>query len=252
MGVRLSLIIPAYNESTRIQPGLAVVANYLNAQPYRSELLIVDDGSRDDTADICRAAIATLPQARVISYRPNRGKGYAVRAGVLAAQGEWVAFLDADTSTLPDEIDNAWRVAEATGADMVIGSRSHPAAEITQHAPWFRRLSTDIFTHTRSALVGLRQYHDTQCGFKFYRLNKARPLYEKAIINRFMFDVEILYLAEKAGLRVVEMPVRWTDAKGSKACLGRLLANAARFATHSLAAWLTYHNKEISDDLIRG
>jgi dolichyl-phosphate beta-glucosyltransferase len=131
MGVRLSLIIPAYNESTRIQPGLAVVANYLNAQPYRSELLIVDDGSRDDTADICRAAIATLPQARVISYRPNRGKGYAVRAGVLAAQGEWVAFLDADMSTLPDEIDNAWRVAEATGADMVIGSRSHPAAEIT-------------------------------------------------------------------------------------------------------------------------
>jgi dolichyl-phosphate beta-glucosyltransferase len=215
MSVRLSLIIPAYNEAGRIGPSLAIALAYLQAQPYESELLVIDDGSRDDTAAICRAVLNEQPNAQVVGYQPNRGKGYAVRTGVLAAQGEWVAFLDADMSTLPDEIDNAWSHI-AAGAEMVIGSRAHPAAEIMQPAPWFRRLSTDIFTATRSALVGLRQYHDTQCGFKVYQRAKVQPLYQKAIINRFMFDVEILYLAEKAGLRVVEMPVRWADAKGSK------------------------------------
>jgi dolichyl-phosphate beta-glucosyltransferase len=215
MAPELTVIVPAYNEGQRITPSLASILAYLHAQPYTWELLVVDDGSRDDTASVVRKAIEHVPNARLISYQPNRGKGYAVRTGVLAAAGTYVVFLDADLSTPPDEIANALRILKE-GSDMVIGSRALPDSKIETKPPLVRRLGTAFFNLVKHLMVGLWQYSDTQCGFKAYRQSRVKPLYEQAVIDRFMFDVEILYLAEKKHITVQEMPVRWADAAGSK------------------------------------
>lgn len=211
----LSVIVPAYNESGRIEPSLTKILTYLHQQTYSWELLVVDDGSRDDTVAVVEALLKGEPNARVISYKPNRGKGYAVRTGVLAAQGHWVVFLDADLSTPPEEIEKALGYLNQ-GYDMVIGSRALPDSKIETKAPPLRRLGTAIFNLVKHSLVGLWQYSDTQCGFKAYRETSVRPLYERAVIDRFMFDVEILFMAERRKLKVYEMPVRWADAAGSK------------------------------------
>lgn len=211
----LSLLIPAYNESQRISPALDRVIEYLRTQTYAWELLIVDDGSRDETASLVAKRIEGIPNATLIAYQPNRGKGYAVRTGVLAAQGKWVVFLDADLSTPPEEIENALRYLN-DGYEMVIGSRALPDSQIEKKPPLYRRLATAIFDLVKHLMVGLWQYSDTQCGFKAYKQEAVRPLYERAVIDRFMFDVEILYLAERKHLKVKEMAVRWADAAGSK------------------------------------
>lgn len=211
----LSVLVPAYNESARILPGLEKILAYLRTQSYPWELWVIDDGSQDDTAAVVTQALLNEPNARLISYQPNRGKGFAVRTGVLAAQGRWVVFLDADLSTPPEEIDKALAHLDQ-GYDMVIGSRALPDSQIETKPPPIRRLGTLIFNLTKHLLVGLWQYSDTQCGFKAYRKEAVRPLYERAVIDRFMFDVEILFLAERKKLKVYEMPVRWADAAGSK------------------------------------
>jgi dolichyl-phosphate beta-glucosyltransferase len=178
-------------------------------------LIVVDDGSYDATGDVVRAQIASAPEARLIGYVPNRGKGYAVRTGVLASQGRFVIFLDADLSTPAEEIPKALAALEA-GTDLIIGSRRHPDSEIVVRQRLYRRIATAIFAGARHLIVGLRQYTDTQCGFKAMRGDRARALFARTVINRFMFDVEMLYLAEKAHLTVREQPVRWADAPGTK------------------------------------
>lgn len=215
MPPELTVIVPAYNEARRIAPSLISILTYLRAQPYTWELLIVDDGSRDDTAAVVTKAIEDEPKARLISYQPNRGKGYAVRTGILAATGERVVFLDADLSTPPEEIANALKYLD-DGYDMVVGSRALPDSKIEMRPPPLRRFGTFIFNLVKHSLVGLWDISDTQCGFKAYRQNAVRPLYERSVIDRFMFDVEILYLAERKKLKIREMPVRWADAAGSK------------------------------------
>jgi glycosyltransferase involved in cell wall biosynthesis len=223
----LTVIIPAYQEAARIGPTLEAVLAYLRAQPLSFELIVVDDGSRDSTAEVVGVFLADVPEARLIGYQPNRGKGYAVRAGVLASRGRQVVFLDADLSTPPEEIPAALAALEA-GADLVIGSRRHPRSEIVVHQPLYRRIATAIFGGTRRLIVGLRQYADTQCGFKAMRGDLARTLFARTVINRFMFDVELLYLAEKAGLTVREQPVRWTDAPGTKVRLVEGVVNMVK------------------------
>jgi dolichyl-phosphate beta-glucosyltransferase len=223
----LTVIVPAYNEAARITPTIERILAYLRSQAYAWELIIVDDGSRDGTVDVVRGLIAGEPAARLVAYQPNRGKGYAVRTGVLAAQGRRAVFLDADLSTPPEEIGNALRQLDA-GYDMVIGSRALPGSRIETKAPPVRRLGTAIFNLVKHLLVGLWRYSDTQCGFKAYRQAAVRPLYERAVIDRFMFDVEILFLAERRHLKVFEMPVRWADAAGSKVRFLEGLINMVR------------------------
>ena len=234
----LSIIIPAYNEAERLGPNLGPVLAFLGARYPDYELIIVDDGSTDGTAEAVAAALAGEPRARLIRYQPNRGKGYAVRAGVLASTGDPVLFMDADLSTPLEEGDrltDVVKVAEGqernlstpleeiprllerlAGADVVIGSRGLPEAEIRVRPPLFRRLASWVFDQVKYALVGLRRFQDTQCGFKAYRGPVARQLFALGRVDRFMFDVEILFLAERAGLRIVEMPVAWADRPGSK------------------------------------
>jgi dolichyl-phosphate beta-glucosyltransferase len=210
----LSVIIPAYNEQERLAPQLSHILAYLHEHVPDFELLVVDDGSTDQTAKIVTSAFQDEPRARLISYQPNRGKGYAVRTGVLASQGEQIVFLDADLSTPIDEIPRALELLKE--ADLVIGSRDLPGADIRVPQPLYRRLASEIFKWVRYVLIGLWRVSDTQCGFKAYRGLAARQLFALAQIDRFLFDVEILYLAERAGLRILEIPVRWMDAAGSK------------------------------------
>lgn len=210
----LSIIIPAYNEAERLGPNLGPVLAFLGARYPDYELIIVDDGSTDGTAEAVAAALAGEPRARLIRYQPNRGKGYAVRAGVLASTGDPVLFMDADLSTPLEEIPRL--LERLAGADVVIGSRGLPEAEIRVRPPLFRRLASWVFDQVKYALVGLRRFQDTQCGFKAYRGPVARQLFALGRVDRFMFDVEILFLAERAGLRIVEMPVAWADRPGSK------------------------------------
>jgi dolichyl-phosphate beta-glucosyltransferase len=210
----LSVIIPAYNEAGRFGPHIPAILAYLGARYPAFELLVVDDGSTDQTAAVVQAAIAAEPRAHLISYQPNRGKGYAIRTGVLASHGDRVVFLDADLSTPVDEIPRA--LAELQTADIVVGSRGLPDSDIRVRPPLYRRLASALFDMIKHLMVGLWHISDTQCGFKAFRGEAARQLFALGQVDRFMFDVEILYLAERAQLRLKEMPVHWADAAGSK------------------------------------
>jgi dolichyl-phosphate beta-glucosyltransferase len=222
----LAVIIPAYNEETRLPQHLEHVLDYLRERYPSFELIVVDDGSRDRTADAVRAALAGEPRARLESYTPNRGKGYAIRTGVLASRAAQVVFLDADLSTPIEELPRA--LALLAEAEVVIGSRDLPASQIRVPQPLFRRAASEVFRWVRLAMIGLGHISDTQCGFKAYRGPVARQLFNLAHIDRFMFDIEILYLAERAGLRIVEMPVQWNDAPGSKVRVLEGLVNMVR------------------------
>jgi dolichyl-phosphate beta-glucosyltransferase len=214
--MHLSIIIPAYNEAQRLGAGLPAILAYLDARTPGCELIVVDDGSADGTAAVVSAALAGRPRARLISYPQNRGKGFAVRQGVLASAGAAVLFMDADLSTPLDEIPRLLGVLAAERADIVIGSRGLPEADIRVRPPLHRQAASFLFDQIKYALVGLRRFRDTQCGFKVFRGPVARQLFALSRVDRFMFDVEILYLAERAGLRIHEMPVAWADMPGSK------------------------------------
>ena len=214
----LSFIIPAYNEATRLGNTLEQVLAYLAAQPYASEVIVVDDGSTDGTARVVEAvgaAHAPRVPTRLISYAPNRGKGYAVRQGLLAAQGTVALFSDADLSTPITELPRLLNPILADQYDVVFGSRALDRTRIGVHQPWLREQSGRFFNLIMQLATGL-PYADTQCGFKAFRLAVCRPVVEGAVLDRFGFDVELLYLAHRAGLRLCEQPVVWNDAAGSK------------------------------------
>ncbi|WP_223648336.1 dolichyl-phosphate beta-glucosyltransferase [Hymenobacter psoromatis] len=214
----VSLLIPAYNEEARLGQSLEKVLAYLNAQPYPSEVLVIDDGSTDDTRLVAETGFAARTgqvAARVISYQPNRGKGYAVRQGLLAAQGQIAVFSDADLSTPIEELPKLLGPILAGDYDVVFGSRALDRSLIGVHQPWLREQSGRFFNLVTRAATGL-PYWDTQCGFKAFRLAVCRPLAEAAALDRFGFDVELLLLAYRAGLRLREQPVCWNDAAGSK------------------------------------
>lgn len=214
----LSFVIPAYNEAARLGTTLKQVFAYLQAQPYSSEVIVVNDGSTDDTAQVVEAIFAyhgTNVPARLLSYSPNRGKGYAVRQGLLAAQGAVALFSDADLSTPVTDVPLLLNPILAGEFDVVFGSRAMDRSLIGVHQPWLREQSGRFFNLIMQLATGL-PYSDTQCGFKAFRLGVCRPIVAGATLDRFGFDVELLYLAYRAGLRLCEQPVHWNDAAGSK------------------------------------
>lgn len=209
----LSVIIPAFNEVKRSGGNFGPVISYLQKHFPNFELIIVDDGSVDETAAVISKSISGRSKARLISYQPNRGKGHAVRTGILASRGEQVLFMDADLSTPLSEIPKI--LDQLTTADIVIGSRGKSDSIIKTPPPLHRRLASFIFDQIKFAMVGLRRYKDTQCGFKAFRGPVARQLFAQSQIDRFMFDAEILYMAEKARLNIQEIPVTWADMPDS-------------------------------------
>ena len=217
MTASLSIVIPAYNEVSRIGKTLHTVVDYLNSAWPESELIVVDDGSSDHTADLAREILAPTSSLRtsVISYKSNLGKGRAVRLGLLAARGDIVLFSDADLSTPITETPKLVEPINNGECDLTFGSRALDRELIGVHQPWRREQGGRIFNLAVRVATGL-PFWDTQCGFKAFRMSVCRPIVEAATVDRFGFDVELLYLAKKAGLKLKEIPVRWDHNEGSK------------------------------------
>ncbi len=214
----LSVIIPAYNEEARIARSLVAAADYLAALPASAEMIVVDDGSRDGTAaavEAFGAARAPRPAIRLLRNGRNRGKGYSLKHGVLLSKGEFLLLSDADFSTPIDELPRLLRPVREEGCGIAIGSRALPESRIEVRQPAWRQMMGKCFNLLVRTLTGL-PFVDTQCGFKVMRRSQVMPLFRAARVERFAYDVEILYLARKAGVKIAEVPVIWRDAAGSK------------------------------------
>ena len=218
MSPSLSIVIPAYNEAARIAGPLHTVIEYLNDSPWEGEVIVVDDGSTDDTAGTAERVFAEAGgrvAARVIRVEPNRGKGHAVRTGLLAARAPIALFSDADLSTPITETPKLVAPIRSGEYDVVFGSRAIDRNLIGVHQPWRREQSGRVFNLVMRLVTDL-PYKDTQCGFKAFRMDVCRPVIEGGVIDRFGFDVELLFIARRAGLRLLERAVRWNDVEGSK------------------------------------
>lgn len=217
MTIPLSIVVPAYNEGARLGKSLRAIVSYLDDYAPRSEIIVVDDGSTDNTASAAREELveAGSIHTSVITYQSNLGKGRAVRLGLLASRCEIALFTDADLSTPITETPKLVDPITRGECDVAFGSRALDRGLIGVHQSWRREQGGRVFNLAVRLATGL-PFWDTQCGFKAFRMNVCRPLIEGATIDRFGFDVELLYLAHRAGLRLKEIPVRWDHAEGSK------------------------------------
>lgn len=206
----LSIVIPAYNEELRIGNSLSRIRRYLQTKTFSAEVIVVDDGSADQTAEVARQAAEDWPALRVIRNERNRGKGFSVRRGVLEARGEYVLFTDADLSAAIDQTGMLIAALVSTGADAAIGSRALQRELIGVHQPWFREWGGICFNWTVRLFTGLR-LRDTQCGLKLFRLASTRRAFEHLKAERFGFDPELLFLIKRWGGRSLEIPVRWDN-----------------------------------------
>jgi dolichyl-phosphate beta-glucosyltransferase len=217
--MHLSVIIPAYNEEQRIGHTLRMTQAYMQWQPYAAEILVVDDGSEDQTASLVRTFQASHPNIHLLHNGRNRGKGFSVRQGFLQAQGDYLLFTDADLSTPIEEIDKLF-AALCEPCHIAIGSRALPGSRIDIHQPRHREYLGRLFNRLVQRLV-VPGIYDTQCGFKCFRREAALAICERMTSERFGFDVEMLYLAIKLGYRVREVPVIWRHSPQTRVRLWR-------------------------------
>ncbi|MDX6402772.1 MAG: hypothetical protein QOH70_227 [Blastocatellia bacterium] len=215
MSPKLSIVVPAYNEAERLGASLRTIVAYLKEQREQSEVIVVDDGSTDGTATVAQENLADSGNVAtsVIRYEENRGKGYAARRGLLAARANIALFSDADLSTPITETPKLVDPILSGECDLAFGSRALDRRLIGVHQSWRREQGGRVFNLIVRVATGL-PFWDTQCGFKAFRLNVCRPLIEAAQIDRFGFDVELIYLAHLARLRLREVPVRWDHNTG--------------------------------------
>ncbi|MGH9503918.1 MAG: dolichyl-phosphate beta-glucosyltransferase [Terriglobales bacterium] len=209
-----SIVIPAYNESARVGATLETVLAYVAERSWDAEVIVVDDGSSDDTAEIVRAHAVKNPQLRLLQNPGNRGKGHSVRHGMMEAQGAIMLFSDADLSSPIEEAEKLLS-ALAAGADIAIGSRWLRKDLQTQRQPLYRQLFGRIFNLLLRVTLGLT-FKDTQCGFKAFNRRAAQAIFFLQRIERWGFDPEILYLARKFKFKVVEVPVAWAHREGTR------------------------------------
>ncbi|MGD9496808.1 MAG: dolichyl-phosphate beta-glucosyltransferase [Armatimonadota bacterium] len=212
---RLSVVIPAYNEELRLGPTIETVVAYLRAQPWASELIVVDDGSADRTAELARERLdgAPIPH-QVLVNEHNRGKGYSVRRGMTHSTGELALFSDADLSTPIEHTADLMAAIEA-GGDIAIGSRVAPGADIEVHQPLLRETAGRMFSVVQRAILG-SGIKDTQCGFKMFTREAVDLVFPHQRLDRWAFDAELIFIAQRLGLRVVEVPVRWCNSRDTK------------------------------------
>ncbi|MGH7718359.1 MAG: dolichyl-phosphate beta-glucosyltransferase, partial [Gemmatimonadaceae bacterium] len=210
----VSIIIPAYNEEARLERTLRQAVEYFRASERAFELIVVDDGSRDRTSTVARELAAEYSELRLIRLAANRGKGHAVRAGVLNAQGRYVLFADADAATPFQEIERL-DAALASGADVAIGSRAGEGSGVRVKKRFYRHIIGRTFHALVSALT-VRGIRDTQCGFKLFRGEVAQELFSRMRMNGFSFDVELLLIAQRRRYVIAEVPVNWTHQPGSR------------------------------------
>ena len=209
-----SIVIPAYNESARLAGTLETVLAYVHDQGWDAEVIVVNDGSRDNTADIVRRFAANDSIVHLVENPGNRGKGYSVRNGMLHARGRIVLFSDADLSSPIQEAPRLFQALE-DGADIAIGSRWLRAETQTQRQPFYRQILGRVFNLLLRLTLGL-PFKDTQCGFKAFRYSAVQAIFPLQRIERWGFDPEILFLARKFGLKVEEIPVAWGHSGGTR------------------------------------
>ncbi len=212
--IDLSIVIPAFNEQHRLEDTLREIEDYLRTRAGRSEVIVVDDGSRDRTSELVQEMEERLGELHLVRLPENRGKGYAVRTGVANARGRLILFTDADGATPISEVERLEREL-TNGSDVAIGSRAIDSPETHVDARLHRRLIGRGF-HLLVKLLAIRGFVDTQCGFKLFRARAAHELFARMRVNGFCFDVELLLIAQHLGYRVAEVPVNWTHKPGSR------------------------------------
>ncbi len=217
----LSIVIPAYNEERRLPETLQRILAWLDEQrPVFHEVIVVDDGSLDATAAVVEEYRKSHAAVRLLRNPGNRGKGYAVRHGMLEAGGEWILYTDADLSTPIEEFAKLFAAASEQDAGIAIGSRAIDRSLVEVHQPLLREYSGRFFNLVMRIVTGL-PFRDTQCGFKLYRADAAKQVFSRQEQDGFSFDVEDLVIAAKLGLRALEVPVRWANAEGTKVRLSQ-------------------------------
>jgi dolichyl-phosphate beta-glucosyltransferase len=209
-----SIVIPAYNESARLRGTIEEILAHMQAHGWDAEIVVVNDGSTDDTAGIVQSFSAQNRAVRLIQNPGNRGKGYSVRNGMLHANGEIILFSDADLSSPIEEADKLFSAIES-GADLALGSRWLRVELQTQRQPLYRQFYGRVFNLALRLVLGLH-FRDTQCGFKAFSRRAAHMIFPQQHIERWGFDPEILYLARKFSLRAQEVPVRWAHREGTR------------------------------------
>lgn len=214
---RVSLILPAYNEVGRIAGTIREAKAYLTERQYTHEIIVSADGN-DGTRELVAEMAKSDPDLKVIGSIERRGKGYGIRQAVSIARGDIIGFADADNKTPVSEFDKVFPLLQE-GYDVVIGSRALRQSSIERPQPLHRRLGSKGFGIFMHAVVGLPDIADTQCGFKFFQQRVAQDLFAQQRIDGYMFDVEILYLAQQAGYRIAQVPVRWRDDGDSRLAL---------------------------------
>ncbi len=213
--IRLSIIIPAYNEEDRIVTTLDHTTAYLSRQAYRSEILVVSDGSSDRTGHVVNSyAPSDKVGVKFLEYFPNRGKGYAVRYGMCKGTGQVVMFMDADYSVPIEAVAKGLALLES-GHDAAIASRALPESNVAHHQNFFRELSAKLYTFIQNTYLGFN-YPDTQCGFKLFTHKAAHDLFARQKLNSVIFDPEILWLAKRHGYTTAQFPVDWTHMEDSR------------------------------------
>ena len=206
----LSIVIPAYYDSSRIIKTLERISGYLKSKKITAEIIVVDDGSADGTADVVRRF--SEKGVKLISNGANRGKGHAVREGMLAAKGGWILFSDADLSTPIEELD---RFFEHADWDIIIASRALKGSRIIVHQPPHRELGGKLI-NLFVRLLALPGIKDTQCGFKLFRKECAQKIFTRQTLHGWSFDAEVLFIGKKLGCRILELPVRWENDADTK------------------------------------
>jgi glycosyltransferase involved in cell wall biosynthesis len=215
----LSIVIPAYNEEKRLSPTLDRIFAYLDENPGRStEVLVVDDGSKDGTANLVKERQKTERRLKLVENPGNRGKGYSVRHGMCAAQGDWRLMTDADLSAPIEDLDKLIEAATKNGAKVAIGSRALDRTLIGVHQSRWRELSGVFFNFVMRTITGLK-FKDTQCGFKLFHRDAAALIFPRQQIDGFGFDAEDLFIARKLEIPSIEVPVRWNNVEGTKVSL---------------------------------
>ena len=247
----VSIVIPAYNEEARLTSTLERVTGYIAGKNFSfSEIVIVDDGSRDGTAALVERWQRDHPSIRLLRNPENRGKGYTVRHGVLEARGEWILSTDAYLSAPIDELDRLLSAAERANAVVAIGSRALDRSLVGVHQSIFREMSGRAFNVIMRAITGL-PFRDTQCGFKLFRAGAAREIFSRQRLEGFSFDVEDLVIAKTLGLNAIEVPVVWNNVEGTKvstmaglASFGALLGIRWRAITGQYSRHLANHRQK--------
>lgn len=246
--ILLSVVIPAYNEENRLPKTLDAIHRYLQEQSYTWEIIVVNDGSKDNTAEIVQKLKSSVQNLKLIDNKENHGKGYVVRQGVLEAKGKYRLFTDADNSTPIDQIEKMLPEFQS-GFDIVIGSRDIKGAVLKPPQSLLRRFLGEVFKLLRKIIVGLWDIQDTQCGFKVFSARAVENVFPRLKINRWAFDVEILAVARKLGYKIKEMPVIWINDPHSKVDISgiiKMLFEIARVRLNLLKGIYDGHAKIIT------